>query len=115
MLIRWKNKDKDKEKCEKGSSQKQNSTMGTSKKKRKFGRDGEEEWNSDSKSGRGNDSTVIDVIYRRKLYTEDGGKTNEDIEEPCDKNIFSCDSDSNDTLAEVPEAVTIHPDTTHAL
>ncbi|CAH1960577.1 unnamed protein product [Acanthoscelides obtectus] len=40
MLIRWKNKDKDKEKCEKGSSQKQNSTMGTSKKKRKFGRDG---------------------------------------------------------------------------
>ncbi|XP_057670290.1 coiled-coil domain-containing protein CG32809 isoform X17 [Diorhabda carinulata] len=51
MLIRWKNKDKDKDKCEKTSNQKQNSS-GTSKKKRKFGRDGEEEWNSDGKSGR---------------------------------------------------------------
>lgn len=38
MLIRWKNKDKDKDKCEKTTSQKP--TTGGSKKKRKFGRDG---------------------------------------------------------------------------
>ncbi|VEN57841.1 unnamed protein product [Callosobruchus maculatus] len=42
MLIRWKNKDKDKEKCEKGT---------------------EEEWNSDSKSGRGNDSDTLLAPY----------------------------------------------------
>ncbi|KAG5899316.1 hypothetical protein JTB14_029269 [Gonioctena quinquepunctata] len=57
MLIRWKNKDKDKDKCEKASNQKQNSSSGTSKKKRKFGRDGEEEWNSEGKSGRGMSGT----------------------------------------------------------
>ncbi|XP_030745047.1 coiled-coil domain-containing protein AGAP005037 isoform X7 [Sitophilus oryzae] len=63
MLIRWKNKDKDKDKCEKSSSssgQKQGSSSTASKKKRKFGRDGEEEWNSDGKSGRGSDGTRSD-------------------------------------------------------
>lgn len=57
MLIRWKNKDKDKDKCDKSAAQKTMVTGG-SKKKRKFGRDGEEEWNSDGKSGRasGNES-----------------------------------------------------------
>lgn len=40
MLIRWKNKDKDKEKCDKSAGQKSNSTSAGSKKKRKFGRDG---------------------------------------------------------------------------
>lgn len=40
MLIRWKTKDKDKEKCDKTSGQKSSSAGGGSKKKRKFGRDG---------------------------------------------------------------------------
>lgn len=41
MLIRWKTKDKDKEKGEKSSSSKSSSSSGGgSKKKRKFGRDG---------------------------------------------------------------------------
>lgn len=39
MLIRWKTKDKDKDKCDKSSS-KSSSSGGGSKKKRKFGRDG---------------------------------------------------------------------------
>lgn len=40
MLIRWKNKDKEKDKCEKPPSSKQSASSSTSKKKRKFGRDG---------------------------------------------------------------------------
>lgn len=39
MLTRWKNKDKDKEKCDKTGSQKPPG-VGGSKKKRKFGKDG---------------------------------------------------------------------------
>ncbi|KAK9869710.1 hypothetical protein WA026_003449 [Henosepilachna vigintioctopunctata] len=64
MLIRWKNKDKDKDKSDKNSNQKQSS--GGSKKKRKFGRDGEEEWNSDGKSGRG--------------FSSDGGRSDNEGE-----------------------------------
>ncbi|XP_044750555.1 coiled-coil domain-containing protein AGAP005037 isoform X12 [Coccinella septempunctata] len=63
MLIRWKNKDKDKEKSDKNANQKQSSG---SKKKRKIGRDGEEEWNSDSKSGRG--------------FSSDGGRSDNEGE-----------------------------------
>ncbi|XP_060518667.1 coiled-coil domain-containing protein AGAP005037 isoform X3 [Cylas formicarius] len=60
MLIRWK-KDKDKEKCEKSSSSSgQKQVSSTTKKKRKFGREGEEEWNSDGKSGRGIDGVRSD-------------------------------------------------------
>lgn len=40
MLIRWKNKDKEKEKCEKPPNQKQNVSAITNKKKRKFGKEG---------------------------------------------------------------------------
>lgn len=39
MLIRWKNKDKDKDRCEKSSNQKSSSST-SAKKKRKFGREG---------------------------------------------------------------------------
>ncbi|XP_045472196.1 coiled-coil domain-containing protein AGAP005037 isoform X8 [Harmonia axyridis] len=63
MLIRWKNKDKDKDKSDKNSNQKQGSG---SKKKRKIGRDGEEEWNSDGKSGRG--------------FSSDGGRSDNEGE-----------------------------------
>ncbi|XP_048518708.1 coiled-coil domain-containing protein AGAP005037 isoform X3 [Dendroctonus ponderosae] len=60
MLTRWKSKDKDKDKCEKSTSNQKSSSSSTSKKKRKIGRDGEEEWNSDGKSGRGSDGTRSD-------------------------------------------------------
>ncbi|XP_049822767.1 coiled-coil domain-containing protein AGAP005037 isoform X4 [Aethina tumida] len=53
MLIRWKNKDK--EKCDK-SNQKQ-APSNSLKKKRKYGRDGgNEEWSSDGKSNKSNES-----------------------------------------------------------
>lgn len=52
---------------------------------------------------------VIDVIYKRKTTIVDEDKTYEDIEEQCDEDIFSSDSDSDDNLARVPETETTRP------
>lgn len=58
---------------------------------------------------------VIDVIYKRKTTVVDEDKTYEDIEEQCDEDIFSSDSDSDDNLARVPETVTTRPDISQAI
>ncbi|GBP63478.1 hypothetical protein EVAR_49531_1 [Eumeta japonica] len=58
---------------------------------------------------------VINVIYKRKTTIVDEDKTYEDIEEQCDEDIFSSDSDSNDNLATVPETVTTRPDISQAI